>query len=250
MMRTSNPTLADDTFTRFGYSRDVTDTMTVAGVVYKTLILLLFTLLSAGVVWSKFYQSGGNIAAVSTWMMVGAIGGFIVAMVTVFKVQWAPITAVLYAVLEGLFIGGLSSIMEASYPGIVIQATGLTFATLAVMLFAYQSGIIPASQNFRLGIVAATGGLALFYFIAFVLSFFNVQVPGVFGNGWVGIVFSLFAVTIAALNFVLDFDFIVTGARNRAPKYMEWYGAFAMMVTLIWLYIEMLRLLSKLRERQ
>jgi uncharacterized YccA/Bax inhibitor family protein len=249
MMRSSNPTLADDTFTRFGYSRDATDTMSINGVVFKTFILLLFTLLSAGFVWSKFYQSGGNAAAINIWMMAGAFGGFIVALVTAFKVEWAPMTAIPYAVLEGFFIGGLSSILEASFPGIVIQATGLTFATLAVMLFAYQSGIIPASQSFRLGIVAATGGLAVFYLIAFALSFFNIQVPGIFGNGWFGIAFSLFAVTIAALNFVLDFDFIVAGSRNRAPKFMEWYGAFAMMVTLIWLYIEFLRLLSKLRDR-
>lgn len=248
-MRSSNPTLSDDTFTQFGYSRDTTDTMSINGVVYKTCLLLLFTLLSAGFVWSKFYQSGGNTASINVWMMVGAIGGFIVAIITAFKVQWAPITAIPYAILEGFFIGGLSSVMEASFPGIVIQATGLTFTTLAAMLFAYQSGIIPASQSFRLGIVAATGGLAIFYLIAMALGFFNIQVPGVFGNGWVGIAFSLFAVTIAALNFVLDFDFIVAGSRNRAPKFMEWYGAFAMMVTLIWLYIEFLRLLSKLRER-
>lgn len=248
-MRSSNPTLSDDTFTRYGYTRDMTDTMTVQGVVVKTLILLLFTLLSAGFVWSKFYQSGGSASAVNGWMMAGAIGGFIVALITTFKMQWAPVTAILYAILEGFFIGGLSSIMEASYPGIVIQATGLTFTTLASMLFAYQSGLIPASQNFRLGIVAATGGLAVFYLIAFGLSFFNIQVPGVFGSGWVGIAFSLFAVTIAALNFVLDFDFIVAGARNRAPKFMEWYAGFAMMVTLIWLYIESLRLLAKLRDR-
>lgn len=249
MMRSSNPTLSDNTFTKFGYSRDAVDTMTVNGVIYKTLILLLFTALSAGFVWSKFYQSGGNTASVNGWMMVGAIGGLIVALITTFKMEWAPVTAILYAILEGFFIGGMSSIMEASYPGIVFQAIGLTFTTLAAMLLAYQSGIIPASQSFRLGIVAATGGLAVFYLITFALSFFNIQVPGVFGNGWVGIGFSLFAITIAALNFVLDFDFIVAGARNRAPKYMEWYAGFAMMVTLVWLYIEFLRLLSKLRER-
>lgn len=249
MMRSSNPTLSDNTFSKFAYSREDTETMTVSGVVYKTLILLLFTLLSAGAVWTKFYQSGGNPASVSIWMTVGAIGGFIMAMITTFKMQWAPVTAILYAVLEGLFIGGLSSIMEASYPGIVIQATGLTFTTLAAMLFAYQSGLIPASQSFRMGIVAATGGLAVFYLVAMGLSFFSIQVPGVFGSGWVGIAFSLFAVTVASLNFVLDFDFIIAGARNRAPKYMEWYAGFAMMVTLIWLYIEFIRLLSKLRDR-
>lgn len=249
MMRSSNPTLSDDTFTKVGYSRDAADTMTISGVVYKTLILLLFVMLSAGFVWSKFYQSGGNAASVSVWMMVGAIGGLVVAVITTFKMEWAPVTAFLYAVLEGFFIGGMSSIMEASYPGIVFQAVGLTFSTLAVMLVAYQSGLIPASQGLRLGIVAATGGLALFYLVAMVLGFFSIQVPGVFGNGWVGIAFSLFAITVAALNFVLDFDFIVAGARNRAPKYMEWYAGFAMLVTLVWLYIEFLRLLSKLRER-
>lgn len=248
-MRSSNPVLADNTFDQLSYSEVNRETMTVSGVVFKTFLLLLFTLLSAGYVWSRFYQSGGNVNAISGWMMAGAIGGLIVAVATTFKMEWAPYTAVFYAVLEGFFIGGLSSMMEASFPGIVIQATGLTFTTLAVLLFAYQSGIIPASQSFRMGIVAATGGLAVFYLLTFALSFFNIQVPGVFGNGWIGIGFSLFAVTIAALNFVLDFDFIIAGARNRAPKYMEWYGAFAMMVTLIWLYIEFLRLLSKLRDR-
>src|SRR5262249_19043928 len=154
-----------------------------------------------------------NPSLVSGLMMVGAIGGLILALVTVFKKEWAPVTAVLYALFEGLFLGGISSMLEASFPGIVIQATSLTFGTLAVMLFAYQSGLIRATEKFKLGVVAATGGIAIVYLISIVLSLFHISVPFIYGNGWFGIGFSIFVVVIAALNFVIDFDFIEQGAR-------------------------------------
>lgn len=249
-MRSSNPVLTDNTFPGYGYI-DITktDKMTMQGVVFKTAILLLLTLLTAGWTWTQFYKAGADAAAVSPWMMGGVFGGFIVAMITVFKPTWSPATAPLYALLEGFFIGGLSAIMELSFPGIVIQATILTFGTLLAMLAAYQSGLIRATENFKLGIVAATGGIALVYLATMVLGFFNIQVPFIHGNGAIGIGFSLFVVIIAALNFVLDFDFIEQGEKKGAPKYMEWYAGFALMVTLIWLYIEFLRLLSKLRSR-
>lgn len=245
-MRTSNPTLSDNTFKGLEYTGEA---MTMQGCVTKTALLLLMTLLSAAWTWIHFYKHGAEASSVSTLMMGGAIGGFILAIVTVFKPVWSAITAPLYAVLEGFFLGGISAIMELSFPGIVIQATLLTFGTMMAMLAAYQSGFIRATENFKLGVIAATGGIALAYIITLVLSFFHVQVPLIYGNGLMGIGFSLFVVVIAALNFVLDFDFIEQATKRGAPKYMEWYAGFALLVTLIWLYVEFLRLLSKLRSR-
>jgi uncharacterized YccA/Bax inhibitor family protein len=248
-MRTSNPALQQDTFSGFGYGRTVGDTMTVQGVVLKTCLLLLLVLLSAGFTWTKFYQSGGNPAAVQVWILVGAIGGMILAFVTAFKKEWAGITAPLYALLEGLFIGGISAALEVAYPRIVMQAASLTFGTLFAMLAVYQTGLIPVTDKFKMGVAAATGGIAIVYLVAMVLSFFGIQASFIFGNSLFSIGFSLLVVGIAALNFILDFDVIEQGAKLGAPKYMEWYGAFALMVTLIWLYVEFLRLLSKLRSR-
>lgn len=247
-MRTSNPALSDSVFTNARQAR-ITETMTMQGTVIKTAVLLLIALISAGWTWVKFFKTGAHPEALSPWLIGGAIGGFAIAMVTVFKPAWASITAPIYALVEGIFIGGLSAIMELSFPGIVMQAILLTFGTMFAMLAAYQSGLIRATENFKLGIVAATGGIALVYLVSIVLGFFNIQVPFIYSNGWVGIAFSLFVVGIAALNFVLDFDFIEQSTKRGAPKYMEWYASFALMVTLIWLYIEILRLLSKLRSR-
>lgn len=248
MMKSSNPALANVTFDRPAYI-DQADAMTIQGVVFKTAFSLLLVMLTAGYTWIKFYQSGSQPESISVLMMVGILGGLVLALITAFKQDWAPVTTPFYALFEGLFIGGLSAVMEASFPGIVIQAAGLTFGTLASMLFLYQTGIIRATEGFKLGVFAATGGIFVVYLATFVLSFFGIQVPAIYGNGWFGILFSVFVVGIAALNFIIDFDFIEQSARRGAPKYMEWYGAFALMVTLIWLYIEFLRLLSKVRER-
>ena len=247
MMHSSNPTLRDDTFSGFGLVRS--DRMTIQGVTMKSLLLLLCVLLTAGWTWSRFYTAGGNVEAVYPWMMGGVFGGLILAMITIFKREWAPVTAPAYALVEGLFVGGLSAIMEAAYPGIVMQAVSLTFATLFTMLVAYQTGFIQATERFKLGVVAATGAIALVYFVTIILSLFGVAVPFIYGNSLFSIGFSLFVVVIAALNFIIDFDFIEQGANRGAPKYMEWYASFALMVTLIWLYIEFLRLLSKMRSR-
>ena len=179
----------------------------------------------------------------------GVIGGFVVAIVTVFKQTWAPYTTPLYAALEGLALGGISYLFERSYPGIVAQAVFLTFGTLGALLFAYRSGIIRATENFKLGVFAATGGVGVVYLLSFVLGFFGISVPLIHSSGIFGILFSLFVVVIAALNLVLDFDFIEEGAERGAPKYMEWYGAFGLLVTLVWLYLEILRLLAKLQRR-
>jgi len=247
MMRTSNPTLNDNVFSGYGRAISTGDSMTVQGTVNKTGVLLLLALLTASWTWRMYYTAADSMGV---WVLGGAIGGFIVALVTVFKKQWAGVTAPLYALLEGLVLGGISSFMEGRYPGIVIQAVGLTFGTLFGLLFAYRSGLIKATENFKLGVVAATGGIALVYIATMVLGLFNIRMPYIHESGLIGIGFSLFVVVIAALNLVLDFDFVENGAAQGAPKYLEWYAAFGLMVTLIWLYIEILRLLSKMRSRK
>lgn len=248
-MESSNPVLQNDTFKRSQDAMRTGDIMTVQGTVIKTAILLMLVVLGSAWTWSLFLKSGSNPAAVNGWLIGGALGGFALAMVTTFKQTWAPITAPLYAAVQGLFIGSISAVMEQAFPGIVIQAATLTFGTLAAMLLLYETKVIQVTDKFKMIVASATGGIFVAYLITWGLSFFNIQVPFIFGNGIAGIVFSLFVIAIAALNFVLDFDFIQKGARQGAPKYMEWYGAFALMVTLIWLYVEFLRLLSKIRSR-
>lgn len=250
MMRTSNPALNADAFTGYGSRAASGTAMTLQGTVNKTGLLLLCVMLTASWTWKLFIDSGHNAAAVTPWILLGAIGGFVVAMVTIFKKEWAPVTAPIYSLLEGLLLGGLSSMFETMYPGIVMQAVALTFGTLFCLLLVYTSGLIRATDNFKLGVVAATGAIMLLYLVSFILSFFGIRMGFIHDSGPIGIAFSLFVVAIAALNLVLDFDFIEQGAKSGAPKYMEWYGAFGLMVTLVWLYIEILRLLSKLRSRR
>jgi len=248
-MRSANPALSDKTFRDFPAVMGA-DAMTLTGTVNKTGLMLILLLIPAAYVWSQFFQNLDAPQTVVPWVIGGAIVGFILALVTAFKATWSPITAPLYAVAQGFFLGGLSALFEVRFPGIVIQAVGLTFGTLAALLLAYRSGLIKATENFKLGVFAATGGIALIYLVSFGLSFFSVRVPYIHESGLIGIGFSLFVVVIAALNLVLDFDFIESGAQRGAPKYMEWYGAFGLMVTLIWLYVEFLRLLSKLNSRR
>ena len=245
--RSGNPTLNDATFKNEGIAAG--QTMTLEGTVNKTGILLALLVLSATYTWNLFFQDGSP-AAVMPATIGGAIGGLVFALVTIFKKQWAGITAPIYALLQGLFLGGVSAIFESQYPGIVIQATGLTLGTLASLLLLYKLGIIKPTENFRLMIVSATMGIGVLYLISFVMNMFGSTGIGfIHSNGLFGIGFSLFVVAIAALNLVLDFDFIEQGSEHGAPKYMEWFGAFSLMVTLIWLYLEMLRLLAKLRSR-
>jgi uncharacterized YccA/Bax inhibitor family protein len=245
MMRSSNPVLGTDTF-RGTLAPSTAGQMTIQGTVNKTLVLLLILLVPAYYVWNLFFETRDP-GVINLYMMTGVFGGLIVALVTVFKKTWAPVTAPLYAALEGLALGGISSFFEARFPGIVIQAVGLTFTTLLALLLAYKSGLIKVTENFKLGVAAATGGIFLFYMLQMILGFFGVRIPYVHEGGIIGIGFSLFVIVIASLNLVMDFDFIEEGARRRAPRYMEWYAAFGLMVTLIWLYLEFLRLLSKIQ---
>jgi uncharacterized YccA/Bax inhibitor family protein len=246
LIKTSNPALNAKIFR--GQSIGMEEPMTLDGTVNKTGILLLCAIATAAYSWHTF-DTTHSIAALSGLLWIGLIGGFIVALVTIFQKTWAPVTAPLYSLLEGLVLGAISAVLEVRFPGIAIQSVAMTFGVLLVMLLAYRSHIIPVTQKFRLGIVAATGAIFLFYLAEIILGFFGIQFASINGSGALGIGFSIVVVIIAALNLILDFDFIEGGVQNGAPKYMEWYGAFGLMVTLVWLYLEILRLLSKLRSR-
>lgn len=247
LMRTSNPALTDQAF-RGERAALGEQAMTVKGTVNKTGILLLCAVATAAWTWNIFLHTH-TAEAVGPLALVGVIGGLIFAIATIFKKTWSPITAPLYALCEGLVLGSVSAILELRFPGIAIEAVSLTFGTLVCLLLAYRSGLIRVTDKFRLGVVAATGGIALFYVIEMVLGFFHIHFVAVNGAGAIGIGFSVFVVIIASLNLVLDFDFIESAARAGVPKYMEWYGAFGLLVTLVWLYFEILQLLSKLRSR-
>ena len=248
LLKTSNPAFADKTFTVNGVAVGYGPTMTISGTVNKAGILMLCVAATAAWTWNQFFTNGP--AAVGGYTMIGAFGGFIVALITTFKKEWSPITAPIYALLEGLFLGSLSAMLELRFRGIAIEAVALTFGTCFCMLLAYRAGLIRPTQRFMVGVLAATGGIALVYFLSMILGLFHYQVPGIFGAGPVGILFSLFVVIVAALNLILDFGMIEEGAHRGAPKYMEWYGAFGLMVTLVWLYLEIIRLLSKLNSRR
>lgn len=245
MIRSSNPALSDKVFDAIPYYGE--NSMTINGTVNKTALLLFLAVSTASWSWYTFTvkpEAAGGL------IMIGGIGGLIAALVTIFKKTAAPISAPIYALLEGLLLGGISAMYEAQFTGIVFQAIVLTFGTLGCLLIAYRSGLIRATENFKLGICAATGAIFMIYMVTMILGFFGVNMPYIHGNGLVGIGFSLVVVVIAALNLVMDFDFIERGVKNGAPKYMEWYGAFGLMVTLVWLYLEMLRLLSKIQSRR
>jgi uncharacterized YccA/Bax inhibitor family protein len=253
LMKTSNPALGENTFrglsgAQYGGVIDESTHMTLNGTVNKTGILLVCVLATAAWTWHNFLESRDP-ADIMPSMLIGVFGGLIFAMVTIFKKEWSPVTAPIYALLEGLVLGGLSALLELRFPGIAMQAVALTFGTLFVLLLAYRSGLIQVTQKFRMGVVAATGGIFVFYMLQMLLGFFGFQFTSINGSGFIGIGFSLIVVAVAALNLVLDFDFIEQGVHYGAPKYMEWYGAFGIMVTLVWLYLEILRLLSKLRSR-
>jgi len=267
MMRSANPTLKASTFEQYG-DVEQSSAMTISGTVNKTFLLLLFLVASASFAWNltddwrdAVAAEREGAAAVSSaagavhpgvLIIGGAIAGLIFAMATIFKPTWASVTAPLYALSEGVFLGALSALADLMYPGVAFQAACLTFCTLGGLLAAYKSGLIRATENFKLGVTAATMGICLVYVVSMIVNMVGGAgtMPYIHGAGIVGIGFSLFVVVIASLNLVLDFDFIEQGAEYRAPKHMEWYGAFGLMVTLIWLYIEILHLLMKLNSRR
>ena len=238
--RSGNPVLSKNTFSS---ASDISDVMTINGTVNKTAISLLL-LVGTGYLTFSVINTGLLIAC--------GIGGFIIAIITVFKKEWAPFTVPIYAILEGGLLGGISFMFNSLYDGIVTDAIFLTVGILLSLLVAYRSGYIKATENFKLGIFAATGGIAIVYLVNFVMGFFgsSMGIMQIDNASPMSIGFSVVVVIIAALNLVLDFDFIEEGAEKGAPKYMEWYGAFGLLVTLIWLYLEILRLLAKLNSRR
>jgi uncharacterized YccA/Bax inhibitor family protein len=245
MLRTSNPTLSPAAFDQPLAAGD--QRMTIQGAVNKTGILLAITILSAAFAWNRFTQ---NPSIAMPLVLVGSIGGFIMALITTFKKEWSAVTAPIYALLEGLFIGGISALFERQSHGIVLQAGMLTFGTLFALLAAYRAGMIRATEKFRTGVIAATGGICILYLVSWILGMFGVNLSFMHGGGMLSIGISAFVVVIAALNLVLDFDMIEQGAQLGAPKYLEWYAGFGLLVTLVWLYIEILRLLAKLNSRR
>jgi len=254
LTKSSNPVFGKNIFNQSAISADE-GVMTVNGTINKTGLMLLIVVFAATFTWRKFFGAfdpavpGALPPGVIGWMIGGAIGGLITALITTFSPRRAAMTAPIYAVFEGLFLGAVSAMFEAMYPGLVMRAVSLTFGVFFIMLLLYRSGTIRATEKFKTVIFAATGGIALVYLGSFIAGLFGVNVGFLHGNSLLSIGISLFVVVVAALNLILDFDMITQGTNARAPKYMEWYGAFGLMVTLIWLYLEMLRLLSKLASR-
>jgi uncharacterized YccA/Bax inhibitor family protein len=243
--RTANPALNDRTFDNVRVDQG-TEAMTVQGTVNKTAILLGLAVLSAGFTWRMASEQPNGFAP---WLLGGIVGSLVLWLVTTFKREWSPVTAPGYALCEGLLLGGISSLFQQRYPGIAIQAVTITFATLACMLVAYRSGVIRATEKFKLGVIAATGAIALMYLLSMVLGLCGISLGFLHSGGPVGLLISVAITIVAALNLVLNFDYIETGAARGAPKYMEWYSAFGLLLTLVWLYLEILRLLAQARRR-
>lgn len=248
MMRSGNPALMDSVVFTRELSVGSKDAMRIRGTMNKILVLLAIIVFSAFGVWA--YGAWINPAALVIFVLLGAIGGLVVGVVTIFKKQWARITSPIYALLEGFLLGAISAIFERSYPGIVIQAIALTFGVLFCILLAYKLGLIKVTINVKLGVIVATWAIALIYIVTLVGVLFGFHIPFIHESGPIGIAFSLFVVAIASLNLALDFNYIEEVAEVRAPRYMEWYCAFGLMVTLVWLYIEILRLLAKIIRRR
>lgn len=255
LFKSSNPTLSEKKFRDTVISTTFTqeNSMTIKGTLNKFGFMLLMLMGSAFYSWKEFAASEGTSSSLMPMIFGGVIGGFVIALIITFKREWSQYLAPLYALCQGLCLGALSAMFNALYNGIVLQAIGLTFSVGIGMYFLYSYKIIKATEKFKSVIIAATVGIGIFYLITMVLSMFHVDVnanmPFINGGGMFGIGFSLLVVAIAALNLILDFDMIEQGAAMGAPKYMEWYGAFGLMVTFVWLYMEILRLLSKLNRR-
>jgi uncharacterized YccA/Bax inhibitor family protein len=237
--------LSDEALRRLPRTHVSSDAMTVEGTSNKAMLLTAALVVAAGVTWNQTIHGGSAMALAG----IGGIVGLVLALITAFKPMAARYTALPYAVAEGLLLGGFSAMLEMRYPGLIIQAVALTMGTLGAMLVAYRTGFIKVTDKLRSVITGATMGILLFYLASFVMGLFKVPLPWAAGGSTLGIGISLLVCGVAAFNLLLDFDFIENGARTGLPKAFEWYGAFALLVTLVWLYIEMVRLLSRLRER-
>lgn len=249
LFKAGNPAFNEKTISRITYESGQ-ELMTANGAIKKFGLMLVMLLGAASFTWSLFYQ-GVNVLP---WAMGASIAGFVVALVIIFKKAWAPYLALGYALLQGLFLGAISAVFEAAfadkYPGIVMQAVMLTFGVAIGMFALYYFRIVQATETFKKVVIGATIGIALFYLVAMVMNLFGAQMPYLHSNGLVGIGISVFVVVVAALNLILDFDLIEQGAAHGAPKYFEWYCAFGLLVTIVWLYLEILKLLSKLASRK
>lgn len=242
--RSGNPTLRERTFER-PESYQAGSTMTLGGTVNKSFITLIILLASAFATWMRYFE-GYEVVQLA---YIGGIAAFVVALIVSFAPKASPFLVPVYAVLEGMFLGAISATYESLFDGIVMKAALLTACVFLALLLVYKFQIIKATENFKLGVFAATGGIALVYLASMVLRWFNIEMPYLHEGNPIGIGISVVIVIVAALNLVLDFDFIEKGAENGSPKYMEWYGAFGLMVTLVWLYLELLRLLAKINSR-
>lgn len=250
-MNSKNPFFKTDTFSNTTATHDAVvidrdETMTVSGTINKSFILLLLLVAGAFATCNMAF-SGQNPIFLT---IGGAIVGLVLVLITTFKPHLSTYLSPAYAVAEGLFIGGLSAIFEARYPGIVIQAVGATFVTFLVCFALYKYKIVQVTERFKSVVIAATAAIAVYYLFSWILTFFISYQPVHYGNSMMSIGISIFVIVIAALNLFLDFDQIEKGVAQRAPKYMEWYGAMGLMITLVWLYVEFLRLLSKLSSRK
>jgi uncharacterized YccA/Bax inhibitor family protein len=240
MERSSNPALRDQIFFGAQYY-DNCNAMTLQGTINKTLILLFLTIISAVIAWA-------NLTIFISFIFPAAIVGFIIAIITIFKPNWSPFLAPVYAILEGIVLGTFSAIMNYIYPGIVAQTVALTFGVFFLLLIVFSTQLIRVTETFKLIVIGATGAIALLYLANIVMSIFDMQIGFINEGGWFGIAFSLVIVVVASLNLILDFDYIMKGVENALPRYIEWYAAFSLLLTLVWLYLEMLRLLTKIKQ--
>jgi uncharacterized YccA/Bax inhibitor family protein len=241
--RSGNPALREDVFSAARTADG--GVMTVQGTVNKTALLLVLALATASAAWVLGTAGGPGVGG---WAIGASLVGLGVAIATIVRPQWSPVTAPIYALVQGVVLGLVSMWLEASFEGIAVQAVALTFGVMGAMLALYRTGVIKVTQRFRAGVLAATLGIAVVYLVALGLSLFGVRVPFLWDGSPLGILISLVIVVVAALNLLLDFDLIERGARSGAPAYMEWYAAFGLLVTLVWLYLELLRLLAQLRR--
>lgn len=248
LYKSSNPALGKETFRKAERMVDDSSVMTIQGTVNKLAMLGLLLMTTATLIWNLMAK--GTIGFTGPLVYGSIFGGLILAVIIVFKPKLAPTLAPIYALVEGVVVGGISYLYGYMYDGIVMQALFLTLGVFFAMLMIYKSGLIKVTENFKLMVAAATGGIMIYYLVSLVMGMFGGgSLPLIHESSLMGIGFSLFVIAIASLNLVVDFDFIEAGAEQGAPKYMEWYGAFGLLVTLIWLYIEILRLLAKLQSR-